>query len=81
MINFIFKFSAINLQDLKAVFKSIRKKPYYTKILGDIIRVNCDIIGNILLRLINRLLMTAVFPCNWQESMILPIEKLKNSGM
>ena len=79
VINSFLIFSAINLQDLKAVFKSIRKKPDYTKISSNIILENWGILGNILLRLINRLLMTAVFLSNWKESMIPLIEKVKNT--
>ena len=64
VINSKFIFSAINLKDLKTVFKGIKKKPDCTKISRNIILDNWDILGNILLRCINRSLMTGVFPSN-----------------
>ena len=59
--------------------KPVRKKPDYTKISSNIILDNWDTLGNILLSLINRSLMTGVFPSNWKESMVLPIEKVQNT--
>ena len=67
VLNTKFKIRAINFQDLKNVFKSIKKKPDHIKISSNIILDNWGILGNILLRFINRSLRTEAFPSNCKK--------------
>lgn len=79
LIDTKFKFRAINLQELKIIFKNIKKKPDYTKLSSNIILDSWDTTGNIILNIINKSLETGVFPNNWKESMVFPIQKVKNT--
>ena len=38
-----------------------------------------DTVGNILLRIINKSLETGIFPEDWKESMVIPVEKIRNT--
>ena len=40
------------------------------------IAFNSDLVGNILLEIINKSLETGIFPDNWKESMVTSIEKI-----
>ena len=39
-----------------------------------------ELVGNILLEIINKSLETGIFPDNWKESMVTPIENVKNTN-
>ena len=80
MINCRFKFRAIALLELKNICKTIRKKNDYRRISNNLILDNWDLVGNILLEIFNKSLETGIFPDNWKESMVTPIEKIKNTN-
>ena len=80
VINCRFKFRAISLLELKNICKTIKKKNDYRRISNNILLDNWDLIGNILVEIINKSLETEVFPDNWKESMVRPNEKIKNTN-
>ena len=71
-----FKFCAISLLELR----NIKKKNNYRRISSNLILDNWDLVGNILLEIINKSLETGIFPDNYKESMITAIEKIKNTN-
>ena len=80
MIDCRFKFRAISLLELKNICKTIKKKNDYRRISNNLILDNWDLVGNILLEIINKSLETGIFPDNWKESMVTPIEKIKSAN-
>ena len=56
-----------------------RKRRDYRRISTGILLDNWNTVGNILLRIINRSLETKIFPEDWKESMVTPVEKIRNS--
>ena len=49
------------------------------RISTNILLDNWNTVGNILLRIINRSLETGILPEDWMESMITPVEKVRNT--
>lgn len=71
-----FEFHMITTIELKNICKSLKKKDDYNKVNINIILDNWDVMGNILLNIINKSLETGIFPESWKTSMITPIEKI-----
>ena len=76
MINNLFKFRRIGIAELENIVKQMKNKPDHESVSNKIIIDNWNIIGNVLLRIINTSLETGIFPENWKRSMITPIEKV-----
>ena len=72
VINRRFKFLAISLLELRNICKTIKKKNDYRRISNNIILDNWYLVGNILLEM-------EIFPDNLKESLVTPIEKIKNT--
>ena len=80
VINCRFKFRVISLLELRNICKTIKKNNDYRRISNNLILDNWDLVGNILLEIINKSLETGIFPDNWKKSMLTPIEKIKNTN-
>ena len=70
MINNIFKLRAINLHEIKLLCKKIKNKPDFKKVTIKITLENWDIIGKILLKILNTSINNGIFPNNWKNSMV-----------
>ena len=57
----------------------MKQKKDYRRITIGILLDNWNTVGNILLRIINRSLETGIFAENWTESVVTPIEKIRNA--
>ena len=64
---------------MENICRNIKKKKDYRRISTGILLDNWNTVGNILLRIINRSLMTRIFPEDWRESMVTPVEKIRNT--
>ena len=64
------KFRAISMLELKEIVKSLNDKTSYSKIPKKMIIDNWNIIGIILLRIINKSLKNDMFPDNWKETVV-----------
>lgn len=76
VINNQFKFHAINIIELKKVVKELKTSPDYKKISSKMILDNWNVAGNCILNIINKSLETGIFPDNWKETTITPIQKV-----
>ena len=77
MINCRFKCRAISLLQLRNICNTIKRKNDYRRISKNTILDKWDLADNILLEIINKSLVTGIFPDNWKESIVTPIEKIK----
>ena len=57
----------------------MRKKKDYRRISTGILLDNWNKVGNILLRIINRSLEIGIFTEEWKESMVTPVENIRNT--
>ena len=76
--NYRFNFRAISLIELENICRNMTKKKYLILLSTGILLDNWNAVGSILLRIINRSLETGIFPEDWRESMITPVEKIRN---
>ena len=74
VIDIKFTLCAINLQEIKIIYKDLNKKPDYNRINKNLILDNWDIVGDKILHIVNKSLETGSFPKNWKESIITHIE-------
>lgn len=72
----IFKFSAINILELKRIVKDLNNKPDFNQITKSMILDNWNTVGPILLSIVNRSLQYGEFPETWKVTKITPIEKI-----
>ena len=75
MINSKFKFQELTLEELKTIYKSIKKKSDCNKVSSEMIINRWHIVGRIILRIVTKSLQK-VFPENWKTAIITPIEKI-----
>lgn len=73
-------FRAISLEKLRNICKDLKDKPDYNKISTKMLLNNWNIIGKHLLYMVNTSLHSGIFPENWKESMVTPIEKVVNTN-
>lgn len=76
LTNHKFKFRAISIDELKNICIGMKNKNDFNKIKPRMITDNWKLMGPMLLQIINKSLMSGVFPTSWKESMITPIEKV-----
>ena len=57
----------------------MRKKKDYRRISTGILLDNWNTVGNILLRIINRSMVIGIFTEEWKESMVTPVENIRNT--
>ena len=74
-----YNFSAIYLIELENICRNMKENKEYRRISTVILLDNWNTVGNILLRIINRSLKTGIFPDDWRESMVTPVEKIGNT--
>lgn len=73
----IFSFRYCNENSLLNTIQKLNKKKDCDGINTEMIHQSLEIIGPILMHIINLSLTTGIFPCHWKESIIIPIEKVK----
>ena len=61
-----FKFRANSLLELRNICKTIKRKNDYKRISNNLILDYWDLVGNILRKIIYKLLETEIFPDNWK---------------
>ena len=74
VINCRFKFRALSLLELRNICKTIKKKNDYRRISNNLILDNWDLVGNILLEIINKFLATGIFSDKCKESLVTEIK-------
>lgn len=74
-----FKFRLITIEELKSIIKTINNKKDMNLCTIKMISDSMDLIGENLLSIINNSMISGVFPECWKESMVVPIEKVKNT--
>lgn len=79
VINSQFKFRAISIEELKIICKGVKNKSDYNKITSRMLLDNWNLVGKIMLDIINTSLEKGVFPASWKTSMITPIEKVSKT--
>ena len=77
--NYRLYFRAISLNELENICRNMRKKKDYRRTPIGISLDDWNAVGNILLRIINRSLETGIFLEDWKESMVTPVEKIRNT--
>lgn len=76
MVSSQFRFNEITNPELKKIVRELKNKPDFCKISTKILLDNWQLIAGNMLKIINKSLTSGVFPENWKESMVTPIEKV-----
>lgn len=74
-----FKSKQITIDELKLILKSLNNKKDMNFCNIGIIIDSIDLIGENLLSIINLSIESGTFPDSWKESLVIPIEKVKNT--
>lgn len=80
VLNSKFKFREINLQELKNICKDIKNKPDFNNVSMKLVMDNWEIMGEIMMKIINKSLQTGEFPETWKISSVTPIEKIPKTN-
>lgn len=75
----VFKFERVSSESLKLCIKNMNKKKDINFVNTKLILENYDLLGENLLEIINESLETGIYPDKWKETLVIPIEKIKNS--
>ncbi|XP_067642338.1 uncharacterized protein gce isoform X1 [Eurosta solidaginis] len=71
-----FHFKEIQICELKAICKKLKNKKDWNNVSPKIILDNWNVLGPFLTKLINHSLMSGVFPNEWKDSLVVPVEKI-----
>lgn len=74
-----FKFKYVNINELKSICKEMNKKKDYNGISTKLIYENWSIFGEVLETIFNKSIRLGEFPKCWKESLVIPIQKIKNT--
>lgn len=76
-----FKFKPINIFNIKNILKLMNQKKDFNFISAKMILDAIDVIGPIMVRLINLSIGNGAVPETWKESVVTPVEKVKGTNM
>lgn len=74
------KFRAISLQELEIICKNLKNKSDFNRISKKILLDNWNVTGQYMLKIINESLNNGIFPENWKQTMVTPIEKIPKTN-
>lgn len=74
-----FKFRYVSVESLYNLIKNLNNKKDIIGVNRDIILKSIEVIGPVLVKIINSSLCCGLFPRNWKESTVIPVEKIVNT--
>lgn len=74
-----FKFKEITLNELKNIVIQMNNKKDCNAFSVSMLLDSWIVIGAVLLKIINQSIIEGVFPQDWKESMVIPVEKVKGT--
>lgn len=77
--NIKFKFKKLTYTELRILINSLKNKKDMNNANVKMIKDSFDLIGENLLSIINKSMESGVFPEVWKESLVIPIEKIRNT--
>lgn len=79
-VNSVFSFSFCSERSLYTLISKLNNKKDMFRLNKEMILQSIEIIGPVLMKIINTSLSTGKFPESWKESLIVPVEKVSNSN-